>query len=421
MDEVPRLQRLRKDPHVWHLHHMDDLLPLFENLRVKGRLPRGGMQQMHEDTNIPIDTLKGYRKHLLKDPEWMPYLNLGVTTLPPYAEIDLANWLRYEIANDHALTLGDLQDKAVDKYRELDANEVRRDYFAASHRWAARFMMKHRFSLRSGHPAKRGQIDPFFVGAYIKKLRNAIRKYPEDLIFNMDETCIHTVNQPRFVIAPIGADSVPCGNNGNPKECFTCIGTISYSGAILPPWFVGKNSTNVFPRQWETNVDIQLTKSKNGWTDGEVMIEYLNWLHLQSGKRACALILDVFSAHRLESVKEKARELNIELIFVPANGTSIYQPLDRSIFGILKRKLVRSWELCRRRNRETEVWNKRMAGLEVIKILSNIDSNHVKNSWRNIPEINSNRYDNQAFDDTEDDVVEDDPEFQIDFIYDEDE
>lgn len=54
---------------------------------------------------------------------------------------------------------------------------------------------------------------------------------------------------------------------------------------------------------------------------------------MQSG---FALVLDVYKTHRVESVKEFAKSLNIKLIFVPACGTGDYQPLDRRIFGILK-------------------------------------------------------------------------------------
>lgn len=44
-------------------------------------------------------------------------------------------------------------------------------------------------------------------------------------------------------------------------------------------------------------------------------------------------------AHKTKAVLEKACDSNIQLIFVPANGTGKYQPLDRKIFGILKAKL----------------------------------------------------------------------------------
>lgn len=53
----------------------------------------------------------------------------------------------------------------------------------------------------------------------------------------------------------------------------------------------------------------------------------------------CALILDVHPSHRTQKVTETAGRLKIELIYVPANGTGIFQPLDNKIYGILKSKL----------------------------------------------------------------------------------
>jgi hypothetical protein len=40
------------------------------------------------------------------------------------------------------------------------------------------------------------------------------------------------------------------------------------------------------------------------------------------------LILDVYLARRTEVVVNTAGERDIELLFVPAGGTSEYQPLD---------------------------------------------------------------------------------------------
>ena len=47
-----------------------------------------------------------------------------------------------------------------------------------------------------------------------------------------------------------------------------------------------------------------------------------------------------FQLIRGQDIKDFADRLNIELIYVPANGTGTYQPLDRKIFGIVKKKLV---------------------------------------------------------------------------------
>jgi hypothetical protein len=46
--------------------------------------------------------------------------------------------------------------------------------------------------------------------------------------------------------------------------------------------------------------------------------------------------MDVYPTHRTELVKNHAANLQIELLFVPAGGTSKYQPLDARVFGELK-------------------------------------------------------------------------------------
>lgn len=87
-----------------------------------------------------------HSKRLLRDPIRLSCPTLGVTTLPPYAEIGLASWLLIEINGDHPLTLGDLKDKGIGEYRELDTYEVMRDYLAALHCWAARFNKNRSFN-----------------------------------------------------------------------------------------------------------------------------------------------------------------------------------------------------------------------------------------------------------------------------------
>jgi hypothetical protein len=48
--------------------------------------------------------------------------------------------------------------------------------------------------------------------------------------------------------------------------------------------------------------------------------------------------MDLYKAH--QSVQELCQTLGIRVIFVPANGTGKYQPLDRKIFGIIKNRLA---------------------------------------------------------------------------------
>ena len=50
-------------------------------------------------------------------------------------------------------------------------------------------------------------------------------------------------------------------------------------------------------------------------------------------------------AHRKIEVVKEATELNIEMIFIPAGLTGVYQPLDRRIFEILKAKARRYFRM----------------------------------------------------------------------------
>ena len=70
------------------------------------------------------------------------------------------------------------------------------------------------------------------------------------------------------------------------------------------------------------------------------MIRYLKHVHSKFAKNnPCALILDVYPSHWTKNVLQLAGDLNIDLIFVLANGTGQFQPLDRVIYGIIKSNL----------------------------------------------------------------------------------
>ena len=54
-------------------------------------------------------------------------------------------------------------------------------------------------------------------------------------------------------------------------------------------------------------------------------------------------VLDRYSAHTMGYVIAQAAELHIELIFIPTSATDKYQPVDKSIFGILKSMAVKDF------------------------------------------------------------------------------
>lgn len=68
------------------------------------------------------------------------------------------------------------------------------------------------------------------------------------------------------------------------------------------------------------------------------------------GDESFAPILDVYKAPTRASVKKEAQKLQIKLIFIPAWGTGIYQPLDGRLFGIIKKRLSSINEIDLERN-----------------------------------------------------------------------
>jgi hypothetical protein len=57
-----------------------------------------------------------------------------------------------------------------------------------------------------------------------------------------------------------------------------------------------------------------------------------------AGDQRCAVILDVYLIHRTDVVMGASEECDIELLFMPVDGTSEYQPLDYCILGELKQR-----------------------------------------------------------------------------------
>ena len=88
------------------------------------------------------------------------------------------------------------------------------------------------------------------------------------------------------------------------------------------------------------DIEVWRTNGQSGWANEEITIHYLKYVLRNLAKNhPCALILDFYPAHRTKKVIETAGHFKIELIYVPAKGTGIFQPLDNKIYGILKSKL----------------------------------------------------------------------------------
>jgi hypothetical protein len=55
------------------------------------------------------------------------------------------------------------------------------------------------------------------------------------------------------------------------------------------------------------------------------------------------LFWDQYPAHLKPEVFERGRELGIKIALIPGGGTSLCQPLDRRVFGVMKSTGARIW------------------------------------------------------------------------------
>lgn len=376
----------------WYRGKIPEMKNFFRLLAEK-ELKRGMIKHWSEITKININTVRTWRRHLLADPEYMPYSTYGVTTLDKSVEDNFSSHLKDDYINVNLpLTRGEVCDLAIDVYRACSEDMVHRHNFAASYSWLRRFAHANGVTFRKPHGQKRGVVDFDAAKKYIHHLRSVYRRYAESRIFNMDETAFSTCNDHSQVLSLIGSDCIPGGQNGDPKECFTVIVTISKACRMLPLWYIAEGTTDRCHKQFgdECNfVDEEvITHSENGWSTESIMLDYLPWMKEQAGG-PCALVWDIFRAHCTDKVRDKARALEIELVFVPANGTAIYQPCDLRIMGILKKMSQMEWEIARRRGRNKVVWNKSSAAVVCSNVLlNNISPFAIGQAWGAISHIN---------------------------------
>ena len=152
------------------------------------------------------------------------------------------------------------------------------------------------------------------------------------------------------------------------KRDITLVLAITASGTLLPPQVIYQGKTPGppqviyqgktpgchakvnFPEKWH------ITHSENHWSNEKTMLEYLEKVILPCvsstrieldlpDDQPALVLLDVFVAHRCQSVLEKLKCNNIHQVFISSGCTGEIQPLDVGINdqfkGLLKQEFSR--------------------------------------------------------------------------------
>ena len=167
-----------------------------------------------------------------------------------------------------------------------------------------------------------------------------MRKIPDQLVFNWDQTGIKLVPASDRTMVEEGSRQVEvCGLDD--KREITALLTATLSGQLLSPQLLYAGKTprchpcQSLPSGWD------IYHSPTLWSTEDTILHIVKEIiPYVSATRECLglsqdqkalTFFDVFAAHRVASLKELLTEANIMFVYIPASCTSELQPLDKSI------------------------------------------------------------------------------------------
>ena len=361
---------IRKNPELFE--------KIFQILRQKRRLPHRTLTKISSKTNIPENTLKSWRRQLKEDPKWRP--KHGSPGQPRLLTVEQEAVLRKRIVDDYVrqqrlLTRDQCQSMAYKvwldaarKHLEESAQvpnelpsgeELRIEHepdeaivFTAENRpafsdhWQVRFEKRAGLSYRVPHLKRRSDPRDDYVARFVEEFEVARLQFTPDSILNADETCWRIVNGQLKTIGLKGSEEVTVETTFNTKDCITVMACCTSDGQKLPLMIIAEGTTAACEAKFRNDKKLRtymkrtlfVDHTPNGWSTCEFAKRYLDFVSDQVKGRNIYLIWDLHSSHRKDSVIDYAKERNIHLSFVPAGQTSYWQPLDKKVFGGLKRK-----------------------------------------------------------------------------------
>ncbi|XP_062571348.1 uncharacterized protein LOC134233399 [Saccostrea cucullata] len=163
-------------------------------------------------------------------------------------------------------------------------------------------------------------------------------------IYNADETGFTMGSKAGVVVGPTRqryTEDIPHLSGGSTKQRMTVMYCGNAEGVLLPPFFV-------YPKPQPTAYDPLLGATrgsaihytKKGWMDSEAFSTFIDHFHMNVSKndRPVVLLIDSVSSHINMDIFTKARRRGIEIYRLVPNATHLMQPLDKGVFGPLKKE-----------------------------------------------------------------------------------
>lgn len=211
--------------------------------------------------------------------------------------------------------------------------------------WLEGFKARHHIKKYRQH-GEAGAIDQVAVEEELQEIRETIGPYTNEDMCNMDESALFWKMTPDGTLG-----TKQSAGRKHEKARITINLACNADGSHkLEPWFIGtaavprcfgRSSINIknFRMVWRGN--------KKAWMTGKIFKEYLLWFDGKMAGRQVILLIDGFLAHNagLNLFQEEFPQglTNTKVVFLPANATSVCQPLDQAIIKAWKAQYRKKW------------------------------------------------------------------------------
>jgi hypothetical protein len=203
--------------------------------------------------------------------------------------------------------------------------------------WVQRFKQRHALSHRQTH----GEASsvPHSASEEMAAVRAICDSYQEEDIYNFDETGLYWRASPSA-----GLTSRVTPGVKKDKSRISILACTNATGSDrFPLWFIGRAKQ---PRALRSTNLAALRAVYRGntkaWNNNIVMAEWLGAFYNHISNRRVLLLMDNFSAHLL-AVHTTPPPPNIRIQWLPAESTSVFQPLDQGILQNLKHYYKKNW------------------------------------------------------------------------------
>ncbi len=185
---------------------------------------------------------------------------------------------------------------------------------------------------------------------YLLSIDHKVKLYsiPPELILNADQT---HVSVGKLTMATQGSKSVPIKGLTD-KRNITLTFVVSYSGEFLPMQIIYAGKTKASqPRGFIFPKGFSISQNPSPWSNKQetfkLIKEVVNPYVIQTRKKLnlppsqkTMLIWDAFKGQTTDTVNSTLESLDVVCVPVPANMTHFFQPLDLTVNGSAKKRIV---------------------------------------------------------------------------------